>query len=162
MLSETTPSLEPTGISVVPEPNPLTVLQSENLQLKETIENLTAQCECHQTSIIRLERDKSEILERLKAHEENQFTMVLANLENGDVAHAASEQINALSELVEERQEAGKITLSITLKPFREGAQTAVGEIKVTDPKEEKKPSVFFCENGKLTRQSQKQDNFTF
>lgn len=160
---QTNPVATPeSGLSVVPEPNPLEILQTENLQLKETINGLTDQCQVHQATIMALEKDKAQILERLQAHEENNYAMVMANLENGDVIHNASEAIVKLAELVEERQEPGKLSITITMEPFREGAQTAVAEIKMTEPKRDKKPSIFFCADGKLTRQSHRQDNLGF
>ena len=164
MLTENTPETETTApLSVVPEPDPIQVLQNEKLQLQETIDRLTDQCQTHQSVIAALERDKTEIHDRLKAHEDNQFSMVLANLESGSVAQLASEQINALADLVDQRQEPGKLALTITLKPFNaEGGQTATAEIKVTEPKSPKSASVFFWQNGKLSRRNERQENLKF
>lgn len=165
MITEPTPSdvsESAPSITVVPEPDPLTVLQDQNRTLQETIELLTGQCESHQTTIKRLTEEKSEILERLRAHEENSFSMVLANLDGGNTAQSASEQIDQLAELVQERQEPGKLTLAITLKPFRDELQTAVAELKMTEPKAAKNPSIFFCHGGKLSRKSEKQDEFSY
>lgn len=164
MITNPSPSDEaaPT-IAVVPEPDPVTVLQDQNRALQETIEMLTGQCESHQTAIKRLTEEKDEILTRLRAHEDNAFAMVMANLDGGNVAHLASEKILELAELIEQRQEPGKFSLVITMKPFNtDGAQTASAEIKVTEPKPEAKRSIFFLADGKLTRQSQRQENLNF
>lgn len=148
------------GLSVVPEPDPLVVLKDENTQLRHSVDMLTDQCADHQAQIRVLERDKKEILERLEAHEQNPFTCVLANLENGDVVHAAGEQILRLAELVEQRQEAGKIAIIVTMEPFKMGgAQVAVAELKLTEPKREKNPSIFFYQDGKISRQNQRQES---
>lgn len=145
------------AIGVLPPPDPVLVLQDENKTLRETNDLLTDQCQVYSAQVKVLMDQKEEILERLRGHEENSFACVMANLEGGDVLHNASDAIFRLAELVEERQEPGKIAITITMEPFKAGAQVAVAEIKVTEPKRDKKPSIFFVENGKITRQTQRQ-----
>jgi hypothetical protein len=139
-------------ISLVPPVDRVTVLESQIGDLQDQLATAKAQ-------VIVLDRHKSELLERLKAHEGNAFSLVFANLESGSYATEAAKQIADLAELVRKRGEKGKLSLSITIKPFNDGALLFVpSPIKISEPPVDPQASIFFITgDGQLTRNQEKQ-----
>ena len=91
------------------------------------------------------------------------ITTTLADIRRGALNQEGAEEFKRLIEAVRNTGKAGKLTITIDVKPLakHEGAITVRGKVTATVPKEESKDEVFFTtDEGEITRNHPKQDEF--
>jgi len=95
-------------------------------------------------------------------HSPNSFLKVLADIEAGDFAAEASEELAELVKLVRNRYGKGSITVKLDLEP--KGNQIIIKpDITVKVPKVERAPSIKFSDDhGNLLKDSPDQKQFEF
>ncbi len=138
--------------AVVEPPDPLAELNETKALLATTRSNL---------------KKSQDAGEALRAHlaelEKNPLLMVLANLDGGSVLTDAGAKLAALCTTIRRRQEKGRFTFSIAIKPFKGDALVFTPDLKLAEPKEEVAQGVFYAsEDGVLSRQDPRQREFGF
>jgi hypothetical protein len=88
------------------------------------------------------------------------FTQTLVELRGGELVEEATNELNSLVSMVRETGKAGKITVTIEVKPFSKVADAleVTGKVTVALPREKEIAEVFFptVENN-LSRHSERQ-----
>ena len=90
------------------------------------------------------------------------ITQTIADIRRGALNQEAAEDMTRLIQAVKETGKAGKLTITIDVKPLanHDGAVTVRGKSTVTLPRTESKDEVFFTtDTGELTRNHPKQDD---
>ena len=93
----------------------------------------------------------------------DRITPTIADIRRGALNQEAAEEMTKVIQAVRETGKAGKLTITIDVKPLanHEGAVTVRGKATATLPKVDSKDEVFFAtEGGELTRNNPKQDEF--
>ncbi len=86
------------------------------------------------------------------------FAQTVCALRYGGTATELDEALRSLTKAVQDREKAGKIQLTITLKPGKGGQIEVFDEWKVTEPKPERSSTLMFpTTEGHLSRQDPRQ-----
>lgn len=144
---------EAAPVAVLPEP--LALAQAEIHNLNQQVASLRAALQAATRNGERIADEKALIESRLAVLDQNQYLFALRFLDAGGVLELASESCAKLFEDVLREGAAGKLTVTLKVKPSETGARALVyeGAVAVTEPKREAPVSIMFVgRDGKLTR----------
>ncbi len=101
--------------------------------------------------------DLERATETITVLQKSPLVFALGNLDAGAVLDEAGQQFRDLCETVLDRDEPGKFTIVLTVKPFKEGCFTVTAETKLGEPKPDMPPGLFYLKDGQLTRNDPRQ-----
>lgn len=86
------------------------------------------------------------------------FTATVDALRYGTLGEELTKRLTSLTQACQERGKAGKITLTLTLKPGKGGQMEVFDDIKFVEPKEDRGSSIMFATpEGHLQREDPRQ-----
>ena len=99
---------------------------------------------------------------RTEVSDARSFAHILAEIGRGDVEAEMSTAMHELVAAVQETEKAGKLTLSLTVKPVGEESVEISVDVKSSTPTN-RRPSIFYIDgDGNLTRRNPDQPEFDF
>ena len=147
-------------ITALPDPQAPSLLEELN-QARLTIGNRDRFIEKLQSELADALQTETDLRAEISRINKNPFLFVLGTFDAGQVYDDLGKQVLSLSEEIMRLDGKGSLTVTLTGKPYS-GGVTYEHTVKVTEPKPEKKPKIFYYSDGELTRDDPAQKRFAF
>lgn len=144
---------QPPAISVVAPPMP----EEQLADAQRVIVSLTQEKETLARKLEQAEADRDFNKAQWDALQNNPLSLVLATLDHGGLLSEAGQLLTALVDTVLCRAAKGALGIVITVEPRGLGQVDITGSLKLKEPAKDEPISIFYFDQGKVTRQDPRQ-----